>query len=158
MKPRINSVCLLATLLLAGCAARRIAPQTIHHDSVNVVVRESVEYIYDTVEVGVPFISEAVSIRDTTSHLENDYALSDAIWSGGVLFHSLSTKPQLRPVQIKIPRLRRDSVIKEYIRHTEMVEVERDLTFFQQLQMRGFWILLSIFLLFLLFRWVIGRL
>lgn len=158
MKPRIIIVCLLATLLLAGCAARRIAPQAIHHDSVNVVVRESVEYIYDTVEVSVPFISEAVSIRDTTSHLENDYALSDAIWSGGVLFHSLSTKPQLRPVQIKIPRLRRDSVIKEYIRHTEMVEVERDLTFFQQLQMRGFWILLSIFLLFLLFRWVIGRL
>ena len=158
MKPRINIVCLLTTLLLAGCAARRIAPQTVQYDSVNVVVRESVEYIYDTVEVAVPLISEAVTTRDTTSHLENDYALSDAIWSGGVLFHSLSTKPQLRPVQIKIPRLRRDSVIKEYIRHTEMVEVERDLTFFQQLQMRGFWILLSIFLLFLLFRWVIGRL
>lgn len=158
MKPRINIVCLLATLLLAGCAARRIAPQIIQHDSVNVVVRESVEYIYDTVEVGVPFISEAVSTRDTTSHLENDYALSDAIWSGGVLFHSLSTKPQLRPVQIKVPHLRRDSVIKEYIRHTEMVEVERDLSFFQQLQMRGFWLFTSFFLLFLVYRWVIGRL
>ena len=158
MKPRINIVCLLATLLLAGCAARRIAPQIIQHDSVNVAVRESVEYIYDTVEVSVPLISESVTTRDTTSHLENDYALSDAIWSGGVLFHSLSTKPQLRPVQIKVPHLHRDSVIKEYIRHTEMVEVERDLSFFQQLQMRGFWFLLSIFLLFLLFRWVIGRL
>ena len=158
MKPRTNIVCLLATLLLAGCAARRIAPQITQHDSINVVVRESVEYIYDTVEVVIPLISEAVTTRDTTSHLENDYALSDAIWSGGVLFHSLSTKPHLRPVQIKVPHLRRDSVIKEYIRRTEMVEVERDLSFFQQLQMRGFWILLSIFLLFLLFRWVIGRL
>lgn len=149
--------CAVATLLLAGCAAKRITTTSVKQDSINVVVREVVEYVVDTVEVSIPYISESVTTRDTTSHLENEYALSDAMWSGGVLFHSLSTKPQLRPVQIKTPRLRRDSVIKEYVRHTERVEVARELTFFQQLQMRGFWALLLFFLLFLLFRWVFGR-
>lgn len=151
-------VCMVVALLCAGCAAQRVATNNIQQDSVNVAVREVVEYVIDTVEVSIPLISESVTTRDTTSFLENDYASSSAMVSGGLLFHSLSTKPQLREVQIKTPRLRRDSVIREYIRRTVEVKVERDLTFFQQLQMRGFWVLLSIFLLFLLFRWVFGRL
>ena len=151
-------VCVVAVALLsAGCAAQRVATNNIQQDSVSVAVREVVEYVIDTVEVRIPLISESVTTRDTTSFLENEYTSSSAMVSGGVLFHSLSTKEQLRQVQIKTPRLRRDSVIREYIRRTVEVEVERDLTFFQMLQMRGFWILLSIFILFLLFRWVIGR-
>lgn len=149
---------MVVALLCAGCAAKRVATNNIQQDSVSVAVREVVEYIVDTVEVGIPLISESVTTRDTTSFLENDYAFSSAILSEGLLSHTLATKPQLRKVQIKTPRLRRDSVIREYICRTVEVEVERDLTFFQQLQMRGFWVLLSIFLLFLLFRWVFGRL
>lgn len=152
----VISVCATATLLLAGCAAKRVATHDVQRDSV--VVREVVEYVVDTVEVSIPLISEAVTTRDTISHLENAFAFSDAMVSGGLLHHSLSTKPQLREVEIKTPRLRRDSIIYRHLNITNTVEVERDLTFFQQLQMRGFWVLISIFSLFLFFHWVKGRL
>lgn len=151
-------VCATATLLMAGCAAKRVTSSTIQQDSVNVEVRERVEYVTDTVVVEIPYISERVTTRDTLSRLENAYAISEAIVEGDYLTHTLATKPQLREVQIKTPRIRRDSTIYRYLNITNTVEVERDLTFFQQLQMRGFWVLISIFSLFLFFHWVKGRL
>lgn len=147
-------VCATATLLLAGCAAKRVTSSTIQQDSVNVEVRDRVEYVTDTVVVEIPYISERVTTRDTLSRLENAYAISEAIVEGDYLTHTLATKPQLREVQIKTPRLRRDSIIYRYLNITNTVEVERDLTFFQMLQMRGFWVLISIFSLFLFFHWV----
>lgn len=135
-------LCVVATLLTAGCAAKHAIVKNVQQDSVSVEVRESVVYITDTVEVAIPLISESVAIRDTVSHLENAYAMSDAAVSGGTLFHSLSTKPQLRQVQIKSPRLRRDSIVyRNFYRDVE-VEVEKQLSFFQKIKLNGFWLLL----------------
>lgn len=144
------SVCAVATLLFAGCAAKRVITKDVQQDSVSVEVRESVVYITDTVEVEIPYIVERNVTLDTISRLENDYAISEAIIEGAYLTHTLATKPQLRRVQIKTPQLRRDSVVyRNFYRDVE-VEVERQLSFLQKAQISGFWLLLvtTLFLLF----------
>lgn len=144
------SVCAVATLLFAGCAAKRVIAKDVQQDSVSVEVRESVVYITDTVEVEIPYIVERNVTLDTISYLENDYAISEAIIEGAYLTHTLATKPQLRRVQIRTPQLRRDSVVyRNFYRDVE-VEVERQLSFLQKTQISGFWLLLvtTLFLLF----------
>lgn len=147
---KLISVCAVATLLFAGCAAKRVITKDVQQDSVSVEVRETTVYITDTVEVEIPHIVERNVTLDTISYLENDYAISEAIIEGAYLTHTLTTKPQLRRVQIKTPQLRRDSVVyRNFYRDVE-VEVERQLSFLQKAQISGFWLLLvtTLFLLF----------
>ena len=108
-------------LAVVGCCpTRHLTSST--QDSVRVETVVRTEYIPDTVFVEVPIESERQTVRDTTSHLETSYAVSDArITPDGALFHSLANKPQKKPVP-----------------------VERELTWWQQTQMRGFWIVLAI--------------
>ena len=120
-------------------------------------MRERVEYITDTIKVAIPYERE-VATRDTSSHLENAYAMSDAaILPDGRLFHTLETRPQLRSFTIQKPVLRRDSVVyRNFYREVE-VEVKAELTKLQQFQINGFWLMLLLFLIILFFRWVSGR-
>lgn len=147
----------MVPLLFVGCAAKRVTSHDIQQDSVSVIVREVTEYVVDTVEVAIPHISESVSTRDTISHLENDYARSEAMISGGVLHHSLETRPQLRKIQIKTPRLHRDSIMYKHINHDVEVEVEKDLTFIQKCQIEGFWLLLLVVALLSIYCFAPGR-
>ena len=83
---------------------------------------------------------------DSTSHLENDYATSDArINKDGSLYHDLKTKPQDKPVEFDKPVETRDSVIyrTQYIDRVQTVEVERELSWWQKTQMYGFWVALA---------------
>lgn len=150
-------VCVAVTLLLTGCAAKRVTSSTIQQDSVNVEVRERVEYVTDTVIVEIPYISERVTTRDTLSRLENAYAISEAIVEGDYLTHTLATKPQLREVQIKTPRLRRDSIIYRYANREVEVTVEKQLTFAQKIQMNGFWLMLLAVIILSFVLWMRGR-
>ena len=52
----------------------------------------------------VPLIKEVNVTRDTSSHLENEYAMSDASISNGTLRHSLETRPHkiAAPVTITV--------------------------------------------------------
>ncbi|MBR3701955.1 MAG: hypothetical protein IKM12_00190 [Alistipes sp.] len=143
----------VAILLIAGCAARRVSKSNVEQDSVYVDVREAVEYVTDTVEVEIPLIIERNITLDTISHLENDYAISEAIVNGGILAHTLQTKPQLRQVQIKTPRLRKDSIIYQSFYRDAEIEVERELSWLQKLQVNGFWGILIIVLICIVFRW-----
>ena len=146
-----TGVCAVATLLSAGCAAKRVITKDVQQDSVSVEVRETMVYITDTVEVEIPYVVERNVTLDTISRLENDYAISEAIIEGAYLTHTLATKPQLRRVQIKTPQLRRDSVVyRNFYRDVE-VEVERQLSFLQKTQISGFWLLLvtTLFLFFM---------
>lgn len=147
---------LVFCLLLAGCCpCKHLATST--QDSMRVEVIERVEYISDTIEVAIPFERESV-IRDTTSHLENDYAKSDAaILADGRLYHSLETIPQLKPFSVQIPQIKRDSIVHHNIYREVVVEVNK-LTKFQQFQVDGFWFMLVICSIYLFIRWVIGRL
>lgn len=147
----------VATLLIAGCAAKRVTSKNIQQDSVSVEVIERIEYIADTVEVAIPYIVERATTRDTISLIENDYAISEAIIEGEFLTHTLQTKPQLRQVQIKTPRLRRDSIVfRNFYRDVE-VEVERDLTFVQKAKISSFWLFFIATIILSLVCWMRGR-
>jgi hypothetical protein len=150
-------VCATATLLLAGCAAKRVTSSTIQQDSVNIEVRERVEYVTDTVVVEIPYILERVTTRDTLSRLENAYAISEAIVEGDYLTHTLATKPQLREVSIKTPRLRRDSIIYRYANREVEVTVEKQLTFAQKIQLNGFWLMMLAVIILSFVLWMRGR-
>ena len=94
---------LLAILgqLFVGCSPRITPPAEIR-DSVRVEIRERT--VHDTAYVDVPLIKEVNVTRDTSSHLENEYAMSDASISNGTLRHSLETRPHkiAAPVTITV--------------------------------------------------------
>ena len=94
---------LLATLgqLFVGCSPRITPPAEIR-DSVRVEIRE--RPVHDTAYVDVPLIKEVNVTRDTSSHVENEYAMSDASISNGTLRHSLETRPHkiAAPVTITV--------------------------------------------------------
>lgn len=87
--------------LFVGCSPRITPPAEIR-DSVRVEIRERV--VHDTAYVDVPLIKEVNVTRDTSSHLENEYAMSDASISNGTLRHSLETRPHkiAAPVTITV--------------------------------------------------------
>jgi F420-dependent methylenetetrahydromethanopterin dehydrogenase len=79
MKP---SALLAFALILAACGTAR---PVLESDSTRVEVKTVVEKIIDTAYVELPVIVEKVATLDTASILENKYAKSEAIVSGGVL-------------------------------------------------------------------------
>ena len=87
--------------LFVGCSPRITPPAEIR-DSVRVEIRE--RPVHDTAYVDVPLIKEVNVTRDTSSHLENEYAMSDASISNGTLRHSLETRPHkiAAPVTITV--------------------------------------------------------
>lgn len=135
-------VCVLVAVT-ACCPCRHIATST--SDSLHVKTEVRTEYVHDTVFVEVPVEKDRQTVRDSTSHLETSFAVSDArINSDGSLFHSLENKPQERPVPIEKEVIYRDSIVYRDRVNKEIVEVERRLTWWQQTQMKGFWALLII--------------
>lgn len=131
-------------LAVVGCCpTRHLTSST--QDSVRVETVVRTEYIPDTVFVEVPIESERQTVRDTTSHLETSYAVSDArITPDGALFHSLANKPQKKPVPTEKEVIYRDSIVYRDRVNTEIVEVERELTWWQQTKMKGFWVLIVV--------------
>lgn len=151
-------VCMvLVALVTLSCATNRVLSSHIEQDSVSVEVRERIEYIRDTVEVAIPAISESVATRDTVSHLENPYAASRAVIAGGVLHHSLMTKPQIQRIPVRTPSLRRDSIVYRNFYRDITTEVGRELSWWQETQIKGFWAMILIFSIFLFIRWAFGR-
>lgn len=143
---------LLLILILAAvtacCPCRHLTTSTADSVRVETIVRT--EYIPDTVLVEVPVESERQTVRDTTSHLETSFATSDArINADGSLSHSLANKPQKRPVPTEKEVIYRDSIVYRDRVNTEIVEVERELTWWQQTQIRGFWVTIIIILVLL---------
>jgi hypothetical protein len=92
--------------------------------------------VRDTAWLRLPVIVEKVATRDTASVLENKYAKSAAKVSGGVLTHSLATKPVREPVSVESKVVVRDSIVWRDRVVKETVEVERELTPWQKLKMK----------------------
>lgn len=136
----------LLAVLVTSCGSSRHAATCIEtHDSTKVEVRTELIETIDTVYVELPRQSETVAVRDTSSHLENDLAESDAsIDAFGFLHHSLKTKPRGRfPVPSKKTKERRDSIVyrDKYVYIEKPVYVEAELNAWQKFRMNGFWIL-----------------
>jgi len=101
-----------------------------------VEVHTEVKTIHDTAWVELPVIVERVATLDTVSVLENKYAKSEASVSGGVLTHSLATKPVREPVAVESREIVRDSIVYRDRIVREDIYIEKDLTFWQKLRMR----------------------
>ena len=108
--------------------------------------------VKDTAWVELPVIIEKRATLDTASTLENKYAKSEAVVTGGVLHHSLQTKPLREPVEVQIKETVRDSIVYRDRIQTRTVEVEKKLTWWQSLKMKtGGVTLLAIVLIVILF-------
>lgn len=144
---------LFIAALLTGCATPRKATSTDskqQRDSVRIEYRERTILVPDTVFVEIPAQTSERTTLDSLSHLENEYAESDAkINQDGSLFHDLKTKPQAKPVptqkeiQYRDSIVYRDRIVKVKVKETETVEVEKKLSWFQKTQIYGFWTLLA---------------
>ena len=150
----INKIILgfIVFLLLTSCGAGKQLPEkTEQKDSVRIKVREVTRYIRDTAFIPIPAQSAEMTTRDTSSHLETDYAESDArIAPDGTLHHTLRNKEQEKPVPVDVPVTQKDSIVYRDKFIYETVEVERELTGWQKWQLRSFWILLSGLAIFVL--------
>ena len=111
MKP---SALLAIALCLSACGTVR---PVLESDSTWVEVKTVVETIHDTAYVQLPVIVERAATLDTASILENKYAKSAALVSGGVLTHSLETKPAKEPVSVEKQIIYRDSLLFSAMGH-----------------------------------------
>lgn len=138
-------ITIAAAILLVSCGSSKLlTTQERQRDSVRVEYRQRTIFVPDTVFVEIPAQKAERTTKDSTSHLENDYASSDArLNSDGTLTHTLHSKPQAKPVPIKRPVEYRDSIVyKERINNknntvTEYVEHKR--SWWEQTQIYGFW-------------------
>ena len=143
------STLLLFTLLLTACG---VARPVLESDNTKVEVKVVEKIVKDTAWFELPVIVEKVATLDTASVLENKYAKSEAVVSGGVLHHSLSTKPVREPVSVESKETVRDSIVYRDRIQTKTVEVEKKLTSWQSLKMKtGGVTLLAIVLIVILF-------
>ena len=134
MRNNIRYTPLFLALLLISCGVARPVP--VQTDSTRVEVRTQVVHQIDTAFVELPVIVEKVSTLDTASVLENKYAKSEAVISGGVLSHSLSTKAVKQPVAVQKEIVYRDSLVYRDRVETVTVEVEKKLTGWQKAKQR----------------------
>ena len=140
-------------LLLAATSCgslRRVAEV----DSTRVEVRTEVKTIHDTAWMELPVIVERVATLDTASVLENKYARSEASVSGGILSHSLATKPVKQPVAVESREIVRDSIVFRDRVIQEDIYIEKQLNGWQKFRLRlgdVSLILIAIAILYLLF-------
>ena len=151
-----NFTLVLFSALCVACATTRQAAQ-----SEKIITETRIETVYetDTVYLEVPKIVEKVVTKDTSSVLENDYALSTAAVSDGLLSHLLETKPVKQPVEIQTKIVYRDSIIFRDRVVTETLEVEKELSRWQTFKMKTGGITLTILSLLALasIGWIIIR-
>ena len=138
---------LLIFLLLGLSACGTVRPVSTA-DSTKVEVRYETVVEHDTAFVQLPVVVEKVAVLDTVSHLENKYAASSAVVSGGELRHSLETKPVVLSAPVEKVTVYRDSLVYVDKVQTVTVEVPRALTGWQQAKLRvgGFCFFLVILL------------
>lgn len=134
-------------LLLAGCRTAERVPVYVRNDSIRTEVRTVTRFVKDTLLVPIPAQTAERTTADSTSTLENDYAISEArINADGTLYHGLRTKPHDMEVEFDKPVQRTDSTTTRAGTETEVrtVEVERELTWWEQAQLYGFRVLAAL--------------
>ena len=145
---------LLLLLAASACGTVRTLPV---QDSTRVEVKIVEKIVKDTAWLELPVIVEKVATLDTASVLENKYAKSEAVVSGGVLHHSLQTKPVREPVSIEYKEIVRDSIVYRDRVVREDIYIEKQLSFCQSFRMKlgGFTlILIAIAILYFLFHYL----
>lgn len=146
-------LCLLVGLLSACCPCKHLTTSTNSRDSLHIEVRHRTVWIPDTVRIRLPAERTEQTVREDSSHLETLVAVSDArINPDGSLSHSLENKQDDQKIPTQRPIEYRDSIVyrDREVEVEKLVEVERKLTWWQQTQIRGFWV--AIIVIFVLLR------
>jgi len=148
---RAFRIVFLCALLCAftGCRCGKDVGGSSHQqaDSVRTEIRWRYIHIHDTVPFYIP-VEKQTSVGEDSSHLETDFATSDAfVDSLGKLHHSLENKSQKIDIPVEGTALVSDTSHYEshakvdsiYVPQPYPVEVEKPLTGWQKFQMHGFW-------------------
>lgn len=141
----ISMICTIS-LTLTACKTQSKAIQQEKQETW-IETRYERIFIHDTSYVEIPMQTAEKTVKDSLSHLENDYAISDArINADGSLFHNLQTKPQKKPVPINRIVERKDSVVYVDKEVKVPVMVEKELSSWQNFRLRFFNTLLIVLL------------
>ncbi len=126
MRNLAKALHLLSSFAVLACSPKVLPPPaaTSSSDSVQIEIREY--FIHDSIPYEVPVIIEKNMTRDTTSHLENDWAESDASLADGFLEHTLKTKGRTVYIPVQVPV--HDTTYIERHSETKPEYIERDLT------------------------------
>ena len=140
----VGVIIITLLLILIGCGARR---KTLHsqsevrRDSVYTKVVERTVYKRDTVRIHVPQQVAVAEVKDSTSRLENDWAVSTAhVYRDGTLRHSLETKAGIRPIETETPIVYRDSIVYKDREVEKEVTKEVRRPFFAELKSVALWL------------------
>ena len=144
----------IATVMLfSSCRTGRQIVVVEGKDSIRIEERVREIKVTDTLFVEVPMQKESTTVRDSMSHLENDYAISDArITPDGSLSHSLETKHRTDTLSREVGVQVRDSIVYREKVVPKIVPVEKGLSDWQKIQIRGFWIFLILTSVYIIIR------
>jgi len=128
-------LCMVLPVLFSSCRTGRQVVVVEARDSVRVEERVREIKVTDTLFVEVPMQKESTTVRDSMSHLENDYAISDArIMADGSLYHSLETKPRTDTIPKELYVQVRDTTIYREKVIPKVVPVEKPMGWFTQMR------------------------
>lgn len=149
------SLILIPLLVLMSCRTTKqtipTAPVILTEHDEKTVEREVITEI-DTVTVfiEIPMQSACRETPDSTSHLETDFATSDAwVNPDGTLGHTLENKPQSKPVDVPVPKTtvnnnQTEAKIKEVpVPVPQPYPVEKDLSRWESFKIDMFWWLIG---------------
>lgn len=126
----------IVLLLLSSCRPGQQLVVVEARDSVRVEERVREVKVTDTLFIEVPRQAAERTTADSSSHLENDYALSDArILADGSLFHSLETKPRTDTLAREVGVQVRDSIVYREKVVPQPVPIEKPIGWFTQLRL-----------------------
>ena len=124
----------IVLLLFSSCRTGKIVVVE-GKDSIRIEERVREIKVTDTLFVAVPMQKESTTVRDSMSHLENDYAISDArIMIDGSLYHSLETKPRIDTIPKELSVQVRDTTIYREKVVPKIDPVEKELNWFVRMR------------------------
>ena len=124
----------IVMLLFSSCRTGKIVVVE-GKDSIRIEERVREIKVTDTLFVAVPMQKESTTVRDSMSHLENDYAVSDArIMIDGSLYHSLETKPRTDTLTQELSVQAKDSIIYREKVVPKIYPVEKELNWFVRMR------------------------
>lgn len=135
------AILLIPLLALFSCRTHRST--IIPSEKIVTQVERVTEVRWDTTYIEVPSQSAERITPDSVSHLETDFAVSDArINPDGTLFHNLLNKPQEHPIIVPTTIQRVDSIVERDV--PVVVYQDHPLNKFTQFKIDAFWWLVGI--------------
>lgn len=151
----MKRLALMLAMLIASCAAPKVA-QDYQRDSIITIIRDTTIFRDSIVYVTVEADDKAAILPDIdTSYLATNYAESKAYVADGLLFHSIRNKSNaLIPVNVTIPftlHTEQKHSISDRAK-TEIVEVEKELGWWQQTVLTVGYVCIALLLIFVLIK------